>query len=250
MTASATSRARPRCAMVFAAGRGERMRPLTDERPKPLIALRGRPMLDSILDRLAAAGVEQVVINVHHLGSMIEAHLSGRSDLAITFSREEALLETGGGVKHALPLLGTDPFYVINGDVCWLDGTTPALQRLAEAWDPERMDALLLLQSTAFAVGYHGAGDFMLAPDGRVRRRADREVAPFVFAGMQILTPALFKGAPDGAFSLNRIYDQALKRERLWGLRHDGEWFHVGTPEQLAEAEDALHHLSFHAVQR
>lgn len=250
MTRAPRTAAKPRRAMVFAAGRGERMRPLTDERPKPLIALHGRSMLDTILDRLAAAGVTDVVINVHHLGHMVEAHLGGRSDLAIAFSREETLLETGGGVKHALPLLGKDPFYVINGDVCWLDGTIPALHRLSAAWDPERMDALLLLQPTAFAVGYHGTGDFMLAADGRVRRRDEREVAPFVFAGMQILAPALFKDAPDGPFSLNRIYDQALKRERLWGLRHDGEWFHVGTPEQLAEVEDALHHLSFHAVQR
>lgn len=240
----------PRRAMVFAAGRGERMRPLTDERPKPLITLRGRSMLDTILDRLVAAGVTEVVINLHHLGHMVEAHLRGRGDLTITFSREDSLLETGGGVKKALPLLGDAPFYVINGDVCWLDGTTPALQRLSDAWDATRMDALLLLQPTAFAVGYSGAGDFMLAADGRVRRREEREVAPFVFAGLQILAPSLVAGAADGAYSLNRIYDQALARGRLWGVRHDGEWFHVGTPEQLAEAEDALHHLSFHAVQR
>ena len=140
--------------------------------------------------------------------------------------------------------------FAINGDVCWLDGCTPALRRLADAWDEARMDALLLLHPTAFAVGYEGRGDFILGPDGRLRRRREREVAPFVFAGMQILHPRLFAGAPEGAFSLNLLYDRAAERERLWGLRHDGDWFHIGTPAQLADVEDALHHLAVHSVHR
>ncbi|MFQ5773736.1 MAG: nucleotidyltransferase family protein [Kiloniellaceae bacterium] len=244
------AKAVPRRAMVLAAGLGERLRPLTNERPKPLIELRGRALLDWILDRLEAVGMCDVVINLHHLGRMIEAHLAHRKRPRIAFSRERARLETGGGVRNALPLLGAAPFYVINGDVCWLDGRTPALRRLADAWNEATMDALVLLHPTAFAVGYAGRGDFMLTPRGRVRRRAEREVAPFVFAGIQILHPRLFEGAPEGAFSLNVLYDRAEAAGRLWGLRHDGEWFHIGTPEQLREVEDALHHLSFHSVHR
>jgi MurNAc alpha-1-phosphate uridylyltransferase len=240
----------PRRAMVLAAGLGERMRPLTDTRPKPLIEVHGQSLLDYILDRLDEAGVADAVINLFYLGEMIEAHLAGRERPRIVFSREAARLETGGGVRHALPLLGDAPFYVINGDVRWLDGRTPALLRLAEAWDPAAMDALLLLHPTAFAVGYEGSGDFVLAPDGRLRRRREREIAPFVFAGLQILHPRVFADAPAGPFSLNRIYDAAQEAERLWGVRHDGEWFHIGTPAGLAEVEAALHPMIFHSVQR
>lgn len=240
----------PQRAMVLAAGLGERMRPLTDARPKPLIEVHGQSLLDYILDRLDEVGVAEAVINLFYRGEMIEAHLAARTRPRIAFSREEVRLETGGGVRLALPLLGEDPFYVINGDVRWLDGRTPALLRLAEAWDPARMDALLLLHPTAFAVGYEGAGDFILAPDGRLRRRREREVAPFVFAGLQILHPRVFARTPGGPFSLNRIYDAAQEAERLWGVRHDGEWFHIGTPAGLAEVEAALHPLSFHSVQR
>jgi MurNAc alpha-1-phosphate uridylyltransferase len=236
--------------MVLAAGLGERMRPLTDTRPKPLIEVRGRAMIDSILDRLQAAGVSEVVINLHYLGEMIEAHLKARKKPRLRFTRETERLETGGGVRKALPLLGKAPFFVLNGDVCWLDGCTPALKRLALAWDDARMDALLLLHPTAFAVGYEGPGDFVLAADGRLRRRHEREVAPFVFAGLQILHPRLFADSPEGAFSLNRLYDRAAAARRLWGLRHDGEWFHVGTPAQLAEVEDAVHYLHVPSVQR
>ena len=230
----------PGRAMVLAAGLGERMRPLTDTRPKPLIEVRGRALIDAILDRLAAAGVGEAVINLHYLGAMIEAHLKDRTAPRIRYIRETERLETGGGVRNALPLLGEECFFVVNGDVSWLDGYTPALHRLARAWDDARMDVLLLLHSTAYAVGYDGRGDFVLRADGRLRRRREREVAPFVFAGVQILHPRLFKGAPEGAFSLNRLYDEAEEAGRLWGLRHDGQWFHVGTPEQLAEVEEAL----------
>ena len=252
MSAGTKPDSMPRRAMILAAGLGERMRPITDTLPKPLIELRGRTLLDSILDRVEAAGVPEAVVNLHYLGEMIEARLAQRSRPRprVSFSREAARLETGGGVRKALSILGADAFFVINGDVSWLDGPTPALERLAAAWDGEAMDALLLLHPTAFAVGYAGAGDFVLAPDGRMRRRGEREVAPFVFTGIQILHPRLFEDTPEGAFSLNLIYDKADAAERLWGLRHDGEWFHIGTPEGLRDVEDALHPLSEISDQR
>ena len=250
MSADTKPNSMPQRAMVLAAGLGERMRPITDTLPKPLIELRGRTLLDSILDRVAAAGVPEAVINLHYLGEMIEARLVLRERPRVSFSHEETRLETGGGVRKALSLLGADAFFVINGDVCWLDGHTPALERLAAAWDDEEMDALLLLHPTAFAVGYAGVGDFVLAPDGRMRRRRESEVSPFVFTGIQILHPRLFEDAPEEPFSLNLIYDKAGAAERLWGLRHDGEWFHIGTPEGLRDVEDALHPLAEISDQR
>jgi MurNAc alpha-1-phosphate uridylyltransferase len=240
----------PRRAMILAAGLGERMRPLTDTLPKPLIAVRGRPLLAWTLDRLESVGVAEVVVNLHYLGEQIEAHVRPRKRPRIRFSPEAERLETGGGVRNALPMLGAEAFYVINGDVCWLDGLTPALARLAAAWDEARMDALLLLQSTAYAFGYDGRGDFLLDPLGQARRRGEREVAPFVFAGLQILHPRLFAGAPEGAFSLNRLYDKAEANGRLFGLRHDGEWFHIGTPQGLQEVEAALHLMAFNSTQK
>ncbi|HSD34004.1 MAG TPA: nucleotidyltransferase family protein, partial [Alphaproteobacteria bacterium] len=173
-------------------------------------------------------------------GHMIEGHLMSRKAPRIRISREEALLETGGGVKKALPLLGSRPFYAINGDVIWRDGKTPALRRLAEAWDEEAMDVLLLLQPTASAIGYEGKGDFVMDQLGRLRRRKEGEVAPFLFAGLQILRHSIFAETPDGPFSLNLLYDRALAAGRLRGLRHDGAWYHVGTPEDLARVEAAL----------
>jgi N-acetyl-alpha-D-muramate 1-phosphate uridylyltransferase len=227
-------------AMVLAAGKGLRLRPITLSRPKPLVEVGGQTMLDGVLDRLAEAGVAEAVVNAHYLGQMIESHLQGRTRPRIHLSHEEALLETGGGVKKALPLLGEEPFFVINGDILWRDGKVPALRRLAEAWDGARMDALLLLQPTATAVGYEGLGDFVMDQLGRLRRREEGEVAPFLFAGLQILSPGLFAGTPDGPFSLNLIYDRALAAGRLYGLRHDGAWYHVGTPEDLQRVEAAL----------
>ena len=250
MSADTKPNSMPQRAMVLAAGLGERMRPITDTLPKPLIELRGRTLLDSILDRVAAAGVPEAVINLHYLGEMIEARLVPRERPRVSFSHEETRLETGGGVRKALSPLGADAFFVINGDVSWLDGHTPALERLAAAWDDEEMDALLLLHPTAFAVGYAGVGDFVLAPDGRMRRRRESEVSPVVFTGIQILHPRLFEDAPEGPFSLNLIYDKAGAAERLWGLRHDGEWFHIGTPEGLRDVEDALHPLAEISDQR
>jgi MurNAc alpha-1-phosphate uridylyltransferase len=240
----------PKKAMVLAAGLGQRMRPLTDKMPKPLVPVQGEPMLDTILDRLQAHGIEQVVVNTHYLGEMIEAHLKDRKRPKIALSPESDLLETGGGVKKALPLLGEEPFFVLNGDVCWLDGLTPALARLAAIWNDAEMDALLLLHPTCSAFGYEGIGDYLMDPVGRLRRRQERQIAPFIYADIQILPPRLFADAPEGSFSLNRLYDKAQEAERLWGLRHDGEWYHVGTPAELRAVEDALHHLAESSGQR
>ena len=227
----------PARAMVLAAGFGTRLRPLTDTVPKPMVKVAGKPMIDTVIDRLAAIGVGEVVVNTHHLAEVIESHLKTRPQPHIVFSREQDILETGGGIKKALPLLGDRPFYVVNGKIIWLNGKVDALIRLAESWDESRMDGLLLLQPTVSAVGYSGPGDFHIDQLGRVRRRREWEVAPFVYAGIQILHPRLFDGAPDGAFSLNVLYDRAIENQRLYGLRHDGEWFHVSTPQQLAEVE-------------
>ncbi|PWC33553.1 nucleotidyltransferase family protein [Azospirillum sp. TSO35-2] len=231
----------PTTAMVLAAGLGLRMRPLTDHRPKPLIPVLGRPMLDHALDRLARAGVARAVVNSHYLGSMIGAHLKDRAKPAILLSPEDTQLETGGGVKKALPLLGSAPIYTVNADIFWLDGPTPALRRLAAHWNPDEMDALLLLMATTRSVGYEGLGDYHMDPLGRLTRRAERELAPFVYAGVQIVKPELFAAdTPDGAFSTNLIWDRAQAAGRLFGLAHDGLWFHIGTPDGLKEAEDLL----------
>jgi MurNAc alpha-1-phosphate uridylyltransferase len=227
-------------AMVLAAGLGTRMRPLTDDRPKPLLDLGGRSLLDHALDRLAAAGVEQALVNAHWHGGQIAAAMALRTRPAITLQHEDTLLETGGGVAMALPHLGPGPFAVVNGDAFWLDGPTPALRRLAAAFDPAEMDALLLMVRTTQVDGAVGQGDFLLDPIGRMRRPKEREIAPYLFAGVQILSPTLFDGAPSGAFSLNRLYDRALEAGRLYGLVHDGVWFHLSTPEDLRNAEDTL----------
>lgn len=227
-------------AMILSAGLGTRMRPLTDKMPKPLVPVLGRSLLDRALDHVEAAGIGKAVVNTHYLGAQIEHHLSSRGNPEIDISNEEDLLETGGGVLQALPLLGDGPFYVINSDALWVDGPVPALSRLAESWDPGRMDALLLLHPTVTAVGYGRKGDFTMEPDGRLFRRQEWEIAPFLFTGVQILHPRLFDGEEPGKFSLNRLYDKALQTERLFGMRHDGEWYHVGSPDELALAEGIL----------
>ena len=228
----------PHYAMVLAAGLGLRMRPITEHTPKPLVEVAGRTMLDRALDHLAVAGASHLVVNTHWLADKIAAHLSGRP--GITLSHEDVLLETGGGVAKALPHLGEAPFYVVNSDIIWTDGATPALKRLAEAFDETKMDALLLLQPTATAMGYEGKGVFFLDPAGIPRRRRDPEVAPLLFSGVQILTPRLFRDAPSGKFSLNVLYDRALEEGRLSAIVHDGRWYHVGTPDALPEVEAAL----------
>ncbi len=234
----------PKRAMVLAAGRGKRMRELTEQQPKPLVRVQGRAMIDHVLDRLAESGVGQAVVNHSYLGDRIVAHLRGREAPKILLSEESEALETGGGVLKVIDHFHDQPFFVVNGDILWLDGRVPALRRLAACWDGSRMDILLLLHPTAFALGYQGAGDFMMTPEGEVRRRREREVVPFVYTGVQLLHPRVFKDCPGGAFSLNVLYDRAIETGRLSGLRHDGEWFHVGTPEALREAEAALHHLT------
>ena len=227
----------PKRAMVLAAGKGLRMRPITDRTPKPMIPVDGRPLIDHALDRLLEAGVENTVVNIHHLGEQIERHLAKRDTPGIQFSPEETLMETGGGVKKALGLLGNDPFIVVNSDAFWLNGPTDALGRMAAVWDADKMDGLLLLHSTVDAYGYGGRGDFNCEACGKLTRRPEMEISPWLFTGVQILKPEVFSDTPDGAFSLNIIYDRLLEQERLYGLIHDGEWFHVGTPDGLAEAE-------------
>jgi MurNAc alpha-1-phosphate uridylyltransferase len=231
----------PRSAMVLAAGRGERMRPLTDRIPKPLVAVAGQPLIDHVLDRLAAVGVERAVVNVHYLADLIERHLAGRRQPKIVISDERAdLLDTGGGVVKALAALGHEPFFHLNSDTLWIDGVKPNLERLAETFDPVAMDALLLLAPTAASIGYTGRGDFAMAADGRLQRRTEREVAPFVYAGAALLRPELFAGTPAGAFSLTRLFERAADAGRLHGLRLEGVWMHVGTPDAIAQAEAAI----------
>ena len=234
----------PQRAMVLAAGLGLRMRPLTESLPKPLLPVAGKAMLDRVLDHLAQSGVRECVVNTHHEGEMIAAHLADRESPEVRLAPEPELLETGGSVKRALDELGPGPFFVVNGDVIWRDGEAPAPRRLAGAWDDKKMDALLLLQGTAGAIGYDGAGDFFIDPEGEhlgtLHRRQQGAGAPFVFTGIQLLHPRLFDPAPDGRFSLNLLYDAAQARGRLFGLVHDGEWYHVGTPEGLELAKSHL----------
>ncbi len=227
-------------AMILAAGRGTRLRPLTDTMPKPLVAINGRCLLDRILDRLAMYGIETVVLNLHYRGDMIADHLAHRSRPAWKTIREKTLLETGGGIKNALPHLGGDPFFVINGDILWKEGPESCLTHLAQHWDGRRMDCLLLLQPAAQAIGYDGPGDFFLDQNGIPRRRQEREVAPYVFAGIQILHPRLFKDSPSEPFSVNLLLDRAIASGRLRGTTHLGSWYHVGTPQSLAETTAIL----------
>ncbi len=230
----------PKTAMVLAAGLGLRLRPITERLPKPLVQVGGKALIDWTLDRLAAVGVERTVVNVHHLGHLVEQHLNKRKAPEIVISSEEELLETGGGVAKALPYLGDTPFVVANSDAIWLNGCQPALKRMSALWDDEKMDALLLLHSVAEAHGYTGDGDFVMDPQGRLERRPEREICPYLFTGTQILHPRLFKDVPEGAFSLNLLYGRAIEAGRLFGMAHDDEWFHIGTPDGLAEAEDFM----------
>ncbi len=232
---------RPTTAMVLAAGLGKRMRPITTTTPKPLVEVGGRALIDYALDRLMQAGIKRAVVNVHYLADLVEAHVSRRAAPAIVISDErERLLETGGGLKKALPLLGDAPFLTLNSDSLWIEGPRPNLPRLLDAWDPERMDVLLLLAPIATSLGYDGAGDFSMDTQGRLRRRRDREVTPFVYAGVSVMKPELLADTPDGAFSANLLYDRALVDNRLYGLRLDGQWLHVGDPSALQAAEERL----------
>jgi MurNAc alpha-1-phosphate uridylyltransferase len=238
---SASEKNMPRCAMVLAAGLGTRMRPLTATMPKPLVRVAGKPLIDHVLDRLADAGVEKAVVNVHHFADQMSQHLARRTLPRIVISDERGLLlGTGGGVRKALPELGDGPFFHINSDTIWIDGVKQNLARLAEAFDPAAMDALLLLSPTAGSIGYAGRGDFAMAQDGRLTRRGEQEVAPFVYAGAAILLPSLFAHAPKGEFPLTEMFDRAAEKGRLSGLRLEGLWMHVGTPDAIAAAEGAI----------
>ncbi len=242
MSASAAQdRATVRAAMVLAAGLGLRLRPITENLPKPLVPVAGRTMLDRALDALDAAGIDSCVVNAHYLGDMIASHVAPRARPRVRLSREETLLDTGGGVAKVLPWLDGGPFFTVNADIVWDEAPGPsALARLAAAFDPARMDALLLVVPVARAVGYDGAGDFFLEDAGTLARRGAAPAAPFVFTGLQVLSPALFAELPAGPFSLNLLYDRARAAGRLHGLVHAGRWFHIGTPEGLAQAEAAL----------
>ena len=230
----------PTTAMVLAAGLGERMRPLTDALPKPLVKVAGKALIDHVLDRLGEARVARAVVNVHYRAGQIEDHLKSRTHPQIVLSDERAaLLGTGGGVVKALPQLGGAPFFHMNSDSIWIDGPTPNLARLARAFDAAEMDALLLLAPAAGSLGYAGRGDFFLAADGRLRAR-ESDPAPFVFAGAAILAPALFKDAPRGQFPLTVLFSRAAATGRLHGLPLDGRWMHVGTPEAVGLAEATI----------
>lgn len=240
MTESATHQT-PRCAMVLSAGLGTRMRPLTEKMPKPLVEVGSKALIDHVLDRLAESGVERAVVNVHHFAEQIERHLAARIKPKIVISDERGLLlGTGGAVVKALPELGNAPFFHVNSDSIWIDSVKPNLARLAETFDAVAMDALLLLAPTTGSIGYAGRGDFGMAPDGRLHRRTEREVAPFVFAGAAILSPALFADAPQREFPLTLLFDRAAEQGRLFGLRLEGLWMHVGTPDAIALAEKAI----------
>lgn len=228
-------------AMVMAAGMGRRMQPLTDERPKPLVEVGGRTLLDHALDRLAGAGVHTAVVNVHYLGDQIIDHLADRKMPKIVISDEsKELLDTGGGIKKALAHLGPAPFFTLNTDALWIEGVHPTLCALADAFDPRKMDALLLVAPTVGSLGFSGAGDFLMDAVGRLTRRGRAPAAPFVFAGVTLTHPRLFDTAPEGAFSTNLLWDRAIEAGRLYGHRHEGRWMHVGTPGAVREAEAVL----------
>jgi MurNAc alpha-1-phosphate uridylyltransferase len=233
----------PETAMVMAAGLGKRMRPLTATRPKPLVSVADKPLIDHVFDRLRSAGIKRAVVNVHYLADVLEAHLRARvKDMEVLVSDERAqLMETGGGLVQARELIGDKPFVCVNSDNLWVDGPVDAIRLLAEAWDDARMDALLLLVPLARAASHRGHGDFHLDPAGRItRRRQPGRLAPFVFTGVQILSPRLIVDWPEGPFSTNLFWERALDAGRLWGMVHEGLWFDVGTPGAIKETEAAL----------
>ncbi len=227
-------------AMILAAGMGKRMRPLTASQPKPLVRVAGKPLIDHALDRLEDAGVAKAVVNVHYLADALEAHIVGRAAPAVTISDErKELLETGGGMLKALPRL-PDPFFSLNSDNIWLDGPRSAFHDLSNRWNPDEMDALLLVVPHARAVNFSGAGDFHMDPLGRLRRRISGCIAPFIYTGIQLVSHRLMREAPEGAFSTNLLWNRAIEEGRLFGASFTGQWFEVGTPEAIAPTEAAL----------
>ncbi|HZH26399.1 MAG TPA: nucleotidyltransferase family protein [Azospirillaceae bacterium] len=227
-------------AIVLAAGLGLRLRPLTDSRPKALVEVGKRPLIDHALDQLAAGGVEEVVVNLHHHADMLATHLADRATPKITLSREPQLMGTGGGIRKALPLLGADPFFAVDCDTLRLDGPTPALRRMAEAWDPDRMDALILAAPTAKGIGMPDHGVLFLDPEGRARLPGESEIAPYAFASVQLLSPALVAKRTEEPFSYKELWRLAEAEGRLWGMVHDGACLQVLTPESVEEADALL----------
>jgi MurNAc alpha-1-phosphate uridylyltransferase len=232
---------KPATAMVLAAGLGLRMRPITEKIPKPLVEVAGKTLLDHVLDKLVAIGVEKTVVNVHYLPDQIIRHVADRQHPRIVISDERnEILGTGGGVVKALPQLGDQPFFHMNADTMWIDGVRPNLARLAEAFDPARMDMLMLMAPTASSIGYDGRGDYTMSADGSLHKRKEKQIAPFVYAGAAIMSPQLFASAPAGEFGLPKLFDDAEEAGRLFGLRLEGTWMHVGTPDAITEAERAV----------
>jgi N-acetyl-alpha-D-muramate 1-phosphate uridylyltransferase len=231
---------KPTKAMVLAAGLGLRMRPLTEKMPKPLVSVAGQPLLDHVLDKLGQAAVTEAVVNVHYLPDQIIDHVAARKRPRVIISDErDQVLGTGGGVVKALPLLGDAPFFHVNSDTLWIDGVRSNLEQLAENFDPTRMDILLLMAPTASSIGYSGRGDYSMLPDGTLHARRENQVVPFVYAGAAIISPSIFTEAPKGEFSLTKMFDRAEEQGRLFGLRLDGLWMHVGTPDAVHAAEEA-----------
>jgi MurNAc alpha-1-phosphate uridylyltransferase len=230
----------PRTAMILAAGLGKRMRPLTATKPKPLIEVGGKALLDHVLEKLRVAGVKKVVVNVHYLADALEAHLASR---AHGFDERDLLMETGGGLVQAAPLIDCDPFLALNSDNLWVDGPADTLRLLASQWDDARMDALLLVVPLARALNHKGIGDFHMGRTGQLRRRDRSHVAPFVFTGIQMLSKRLLRDAPSGPFSTNILWDRAIEEGRCFGAVHQGLWFDVGTPHSIKLTETALQNV-------
>lgn len=228
-------------AMVLAAGMGTRMRPLTDNQPKPMVSVAGKPLIDHALDKLADAGVARAVVNVHYLADVLEAHLAERTgapEIVISDERE-LLLETGGGISHADALL-PDPFFCLNSDNIWIDGPLDAFHELSRFWDADKMDALLLLVPHDGAHNFAGKGDFNLLEDGCVSRRGEADHAPYIYTGIQLISKRLMRDAPEGPFSTNIVWDRAIEEGRLYGVPFAGQWFEVGTPQSILPTEEAL----------
>jgi MurNAc alpha-1-phosphate uridylyltransferase len=231
-------------AMILAAGLGTRMRPLTNDRPKPLVKVRGKALIDHAIDRLVQAGVEMIAVNVHYRAAMLKEHLAKRHDIEIRISDEsEALLDSGGGIANVLQWFEGEPFFTHNSDSIWVEGTGHALEKMKARWNAGEMDALMMLAPTVTSVCYEGRGDFMMDADGRLARVPEQRVAPFVWSGVQIVHPRLFEDLPGRKFSINLLWDRAIEKGRLLGLRLDGVWMHIDRPEAIKESENFLDDL-------
>lgn len=235
----------PTRAMIMAAGLGTRMRPLTNDKPKPLVEVQGKPLIDHVIDRLVQAGVHTIVVNVHYRADMIEEHLAKRNDVEIHISDERAeLLDSGGGIYKALSHFEGEPFFHVNSDTVWVEGTSRALDCLKARWNPDTMDALMLLAPTVNTVCYDGRGDFLMDAEGRLSRVPEHHIAPFVWMSVEIVHPRLFDTAPGGKFSINPLWDVAITRGRLFGMRLDGVWMHIDRPDAIAASEAFLADLA------